>query len=98
MTHLFINPNNEYPRHPGDILIAHPEYDGVNLPEGWKPVTPVPAPVTTGIEVPIEQFPELIDGQYFQSWTVRTLTDEELAEIQRLQEEELARRTRRVTE
>jgi len=78
MTHLFINPNNEYPRHVGDILLEDPSYDGVNLPAGWKPVDVVAAPVPGDNEVVYEGLPEMIDGVYRQSWLTRQMTDEEI--------------------
>lgn len=82
MTHIYINPNNEYPRHIGDILLAHPDYDGVNLPEGWKPVQPTEPPVPTEInQVAREITPALIDGVWQQQWELHILTEEELAAI-----------------
>ena len=81
MTYLFINPDNEYPRHPGDVLIDDPNFDGVNLPEGWKVVTPT-TPPTVGInQVAYEIFPEFINDEYVQSWSIRDLTQEEINEI-----------------
>lgn len=76
---LFINPDNEYPRHIGDILIEYPDFDGINLPEGWKVVEPINPPVFGEGQILEELFPELIDGSYKQTWNVRTLTEEELA-------------------
>ena len=79
MTHLFISPENEYPRHIGDIRLSSPECDGINLPEGWKPVKSIDAPVFGNGQILEELFPELIDGKYVQVWNVRDLTPEEIA-------------------
>lgn len=79
MTNLYINPNQEYPRHIGDILLDHPDFDGINLPEGWKPVAYSQRPTVEDYQVVLEVFPELIDGQYVQAWYVRDLTVEEMA-------------------
>lgn len=78
MTYLFINPDNEYPRHAGDILLQHPEYDGVTLPEGWKPVISTSTPDVENDQVVYEVYPELVDGIYVQSWAVRPMTEEEI--------------------
>lgn len=78
MTHLFINPNNEYPRHVGDILLEDPNYDGVNLPAGWKAVEVVSAPAPGDNEVVYESLPEMIDGVYRQLWLTRPITEEEI--------------------
>jgi len=78
MTHLFINPENEYPRHPGDIFLTNPDYDGVNLPEGWKAVQPTEPPQIEEQEVLFEVFPELTDGIYLQKWETRPMTPEEI--------------------
>lgn len=78
MTYLFINSENEYPRHPGDILLVNPDFDGTNLPDGWIAVTPMDPPTIGENQVADEIFPQLIDGQYVQSWLVRNLTQEEI--------------------
>jgi hypothetical protein len=83
MTHLFISPDNEYPRHIGDIEREHPEFDGniTNLPTGWKPVTPTEPPVVTNNEVYFELEPVLVEGSYVQAWDIKALTDEEVEAI-----------------
>ena len=80
MTYLFINPDNEYPRHQGDILLDDPSWDGTieNLPNGWKPVTPVEPPTVTALQTIEEDFPKLINKEYFQVWKVRDLTEKEI--------------------
>lgn len=78
MTYLFINSDNEYPRHPGDVLLVKPDFDGVNLPEGWKPVIPTTPPQPGENQIVFEIFPELVGGEYVQSWSVRDMTQEEI--------------------
>ena len=78
MTHLFINPNGQYPRHPGDILIDHPDYDGVNLPTGWQAVQVTEPPTLESNQVLEETYPELFNGVYVQAWSVREMTTEEI--------------------
>lgn len=79
MSYLFINPANEYPRHVGDILVEYPEFDGVNLPEGWQSVATTERPETGPNQTAYEVFPELVNGQYVQTWVIRDLTAEEIA-------------------
>lgn len=78
MSNLFINPNNEYPRYIGDIQAEHPDFDGVNLPEGWVAVEQTERPAVTENEVVYEIPPQLIDGVYKQSWSIRPVTQEEI--------------------
>ena len=80
MTHIFINPDNEYPRHIGDIYLDAPEFDGDldNLPTGWKPVTLTEPPLVTGNQTYFEVQPVLVDGNYLQTWDTRELTAEEI--------------------
>lgn len=79
---LYISPENEYPRHYGDIQLDHPDFKlGDDLPEGWKKVESVEPPKTVKYEVSFEDFPELIDGVYYQNWQVREMTDEEKARV-----------------
>lgn len=77
---IFISPNNEYPRHIGDIQIDYPNWqEGEELPLGWKQVEPVAKPEVTADEIAFEDFPVEVDGIYKQNWKVRPLTDEEKA-------------------
>jgi hypothetical protein len=78
MSNLFISPNNEYPRYVGDILIEHPDFDGVNLPDGWKSVESTDRPLVGQDEIAYEVEPELSNGSYKQSWAIRPLTTEEI--------------------
>jgi len=78
MSNLFISSNNEYPRYVGDILIEYPDFDGVNLPDGWKAVEPTERPPVGQNEIAYEIEPELVDGSYRQSWAIRPLTAEEI--------------------
>lgn len=89
MTGLYISPNNEYPRHSGDIYLEHSDFDGINLPEGWKEVKIVDMPDAEFHQGVEENFPELINGEYFQSWTIRDLTEEELENKIKIRDESL---------
>lgn len=77
---LLIDSTGNYPRFIGDLLLEHPSWkEGDALPDGWTEVTPVEIPNVPENHIFQENFPELIDGVYRQSWTVRPLTDAELA-------------------
>lgn len=78
----FINPDGEYPRHIGDIELAHPDWDGdlTNLPEGWHKVEETEMPAPSANLLVVEGAPELVDGAYKQTWVVTELTDEEVVE------------------
>jgi hypothetical protein len=78
MSNLFIGPEGQYPRYVGDILIEHPDFDGINLPDGWNSVEEVERPTVGENEIVYEASPELIDGVYKQSWSVRPVTEEEI--------------------
>jgi hypothetical protein len=77
---IFINPLGEYPRHIGDIQLEHNSWQpGDELPEGWKQV------IETSMDIEVQEnqliyetMPEEIDGKWYQSWTVRDLTDQEI--------------------
>jgi len=76
---LYINPENEYPRHIGDIQLEFPSFkDGDALPTGWVKVEESERPTAGTDEVTAEGFPENIDGVMTQSWTVRDLTQAEI--------------------
>jgi len=76
---LYINSENEYPRHIGDVQLAKPGFkEGDALPTGWVKVEESERP-TAGIDkVTIEATPTEVDGVMTQSWIVRDLTQEEL--------------------
>ena len=84
-----INPNNEYPRHIGDLQAAHPNWQpGQDLPEGWIEVLPgqTPSPTYKQFvrELPIAQNE---NGQWVRQFELADLpidqipTDDEMAEI-----------------
>lgn len=76
---IYISPNNEYPRHYGDIMIAVPGWKlGDDLPEGWVQVAEAPVPEYGPDEVPVEGFPVEVNGVMTQSWSVREMTEEEI--------------------
>jgi hypothetical protein len=79
---LFINPENEYPRHIGDIQAANPGWNyGDPLPNGWIEVTPTNPPSVPENKALIELAPEEIDGTWTQVWSLRDLTPEEIERI-----------------
>lgn len=78
MSNLFINPDGQYPRHMGDILIEHPDFNGTDLPAGWSLVQEVERPTVGEDEIVYEVSPVLVDGVYNQSWAVRPVTEEEI--------------------
>lgn len=78
MTHLFISPIGEYPRHQGDILLEYPEFDGVNLPDGWIAVEETEKPSAGENEIVYESDPQIINGVHKQSWSIRPMTEEEI--------------------
>jgi len=76
---LYINSDNEYPRHIGDIHLEHKNYkDGDALPTGWQKVKESERPTAGTDQVSVEDFPENIDGVMTQKWKVRDLTEAEL--------------------
>jgi hypothetical protein len=76
---IYISPNNEYPRHIGDIKIENPEWqEGDQLPDGWTQVVPTEAPVRQEGAVVYEVAPVETNGVFYQTWATRELTTEEL--------------------
>jgi len=76
---LYINPENEYPRHIGDVQLAKPGFkDGDALPTGWVKVEESERPTAGTDQVTVEGTPAEVDGVMTQSWIVRNLTEEEL--------------------
>ena len=79
---LFINPNNEYPRHLGDLLGENPDWEENDpLPNGWQAVAyadEIPEPGKN--QVRVEVFPTEKNGILTQTFIIRDLTAEELAE------------------
>lgn len=77
---LFINAENQYPRHIGDLLNAHPDYvEGDALPEGWHLVIASEFPALSADETFEEVFPVLNESRdYVQTFEVRPMTTEEI--------------------
>jgi len=76
---LYINSDNEYPRHIGDVQLAKPSFkDGDALPTGWTKVEESERPTAGTDKVTVESTPKKIKGVMTQSWTVRDMTQEEL--------------------
>jgi len=76
---LYINSDNEYPRHIGDVQLAKPSFkDGDTLPTGWLKVEESERPTAGTDKVTVEGTPEEINGVITQTWTVRDLTQAEL--------------------
>ena len=76
---LYINSDNEYPRHIGDVQLVKAGFkDGDTLPTGWVKVTESERPTAGTDKVIVEGFPETVDGVMTQTWTVRDLTQAEL--------------------
>lgn len=79
---LYISPTNEYPRHIGDIKIEHPDYkDGEPLPDGWIHVEESEYPDFVAGKAIFELEPKEIDGKYYQSFSYRDLTLDEVDAI-----------------
>lgn len=77
---IFIDPNGNYPRFVGDIILENPAWEvGNPLPDGWTPVQSTTPPEATTSQILEESYPELIDGVYTQKWTLRDKTEQELA-------------------
>ena len=77
---LYINAENEYPRHIGDIHLISPNFvEGNTLPVGWKKVKETTRPIPGKDKLSEEAFPQEVDGFMTQSWTVRKMTADELA-------------------
>jgi hypothetical protein len=80
---VYISPNKEYPRHIGDVQIAHPDYkEGQPLPEGWEQVEESPIPTAPQGKVVYEVFPVKVDGVWRQQFAIRDTTDDEVVFLQ----------------
>ena len=76
---IFIDPNGNYPRFSGDIVLENPSWTvGNTLPDGWVAVQVVAPPEVNASQVLVEEYPEIIDGVHTQKWSVRSKTSEEL--------------------
>ena len=77
---LYINSDNEYPRHIGDVQLVKPSFkDGDALPTGWTKVEESERPIPGKDKLSLESFPVETDGVMKQSWTVRKMTTTEIA-------------------
>lgn len=78
-----IDPNGNYPRHYGDVIAANEGWVyGDPLPEGWFVVNTTPKPEPEGYEVIYTGQPELVDGEYYQTWLKRPMTQDEIDRIE----------------
>lgn len=76
---IYISPNNEYPRHIGDIQIENPNWqNGDALPTGWIQVVATEPPARQDGFVVYETAPEETDGVFYQKWATRELTSTEI--------------------
>jgi hypothetical protein len=82
---LLIDPQGNYPRYVGDLLLANPSWkEAQPLPEGWIIVNPSEIPSHNMATHKLEELhPALAeDGQYYQSWSLSeiTLSESEIRE------------------
>ena len=76
---IYISPENEYPRHIGDIQLDFPSFkEGDAMPIGWNQVFESPRPETGADQVAYEGLPQDVKGVITQTWIVRDLTQAEL--------------------
>lgn len=76
---IYISPNNDYPRHIGDIQLDNPDYvEGTPLPSGWVKVELTDLPTVKQDQTWTELFPVETDGVFYQAFEVRNLTADEL--------------------
>jgi hypothetical protein len=68
---MFIDPNGNYPRYIGDLLIENPGWSAEKpLPLKWIMVEKTPEPLVTEGCRAVESYPENVDGVYRQTWEV----------------------------
>lgn len=69
-SYIYISPKGDYPCHPGDIVIEHPEWNYLSdpTPTGWIEIIQTTMPEGNLFETPIEEFPEEINGIWYQRW------------------------------
>ena len=76
---IYISPENKYPLHYGDIMLANKGWQlGDELPTGWVKVEMTEPPEVTANQTAEEEFPVEINGAITRSWVVRDLTQAEL--------------------
>jgi hypothetical protein len=74
-----IDPNGNYPRHMGDLLLEVPEWQETDaLPPGWVDVAPGVIPAFDSATQTFDELPPaLVDGVLTRQFAVRNLTTEE---------------------
>ena len=78
----FISPNGDYPLYFGDIERLEPDYTyGDPIPEGWTTVNNTEPPELEKYQKLAEGGPVEIDGEFYQSWDIVEMTDEERARV-----------------
>jgi hypothetical protein len=76
---ILINPEGEYPRYYGDIMLATKGWQlGDELPEGWMQVRETEPPALEENQALLELQPVEIDGVFYQQWATRPMTEEEV--------------------
>ncbi len=74
---LFIDNKGNYPRYLGDLQEAYPEWTFKNaIPSSWTVVQERPYPAASGLEMAVEEYPEEINGVFFQKWSIVTMPQE----------------------
>lgn len=75
----YINTNtNEYPLYTGDMQLIFPDFDDVNIPEGYALVPHLDAPTCTATQRIKELLPILVDGVWVKQFEIVDLTPEEI--------------------
>lgn len=82
---LLIDPQGNYPRYVGDLLLSDPGWvEGNSLPEGWVLVIPSEIPSHNMATHKLEEvYPSIAeDGKYYQSWSLSeiNLSESEIRE------------------
>ena len=90
---VYYNPTTkEYPRHPGDIQLIDPTWEeGKPLPEGWVEVDFQEPPSCEMNEIVEFDGLKLVKGVWKNQWSKRTLTQEEIDELQKNLDEQMAK-------
>jgi hypothetical protein len=76
----YIDADNNYPRHDGDILAVEPDWEpGHPLPEGWQQVEPGVVPEFNEEQYVQELAPIVVKGKLTRQFEVLSYTPEQLA-------------------
>lgn len=81
-----INPNNEYPRHIGDLQAEHPNWQpGQDLPDGWIEVLPGEPP-TPNYKQYVKEMPlaQNEQGQWIRQFKLATIAKDEIPDAETL--------------